>query len=161
MELNRIKILVDKYLNGATSHQEEEQLARYFAEHQNITEELKPLKAMFASFEILSNTTAPQQAPKNTASLKRGWLGISYKWIAGVTAACVMICAGILFNKGYNNTQYTPTTEADFVCHINGVRVNDTQIAYAEADRILASVTQDLQLAMMEVNRLTNYSIIK
>ena len=55
----------------------------------------------------------------------------------------------------------TTETEPSYVCYVNGVRIDDEQVAYAEASRILGSVSEDMQLAMAEVNRLTHYTIAK
>ena len=35
MELSRVKILVDKYFDGLTSLEEEQELSRYFAENKD------------------------------------------------------------------------------------------------------------------------------
>jgi hypothetical protein len=44
---------------------------------------------------------------------------------------------------------------------MNGVKIENDQMAYAEASRILGNISEDLQIAMMEVNRLTHYTIVK
>jgi hypothetical protein len=162
MELSRVKILVDKYLNGETSRQEEEQLARYFSQLQEIPDELKPLKVMFASFETLSSAHAPKQDKTAVAQPKRRWLNISYRWTAGVAAAvCIAICASLFYGRGFNDNQQTVTEEPAIVCHIGGVKIDDSRIAYAETGRILTNVTKELQVAMEEVNRLTKYTTIR
>ena len=53
MELNEVKILVDKYFDGTTSREEEFEIANYLSTHENIPDELIPLKAMFSSFEAI------------------------------------------------------------------------------------------------------------
>ena len=44
---------------------------------------------------------------------------------------------------------------------MDGVRIEDDQIAYAEASRILGNVSNDIHIAMAEVNRFTPYTIVK
>jgi hypothetical protein len=52
-------------------------------------------------------------------------------------------------------------TAPEYICYVNGVKVEDDQLAYAEASRILGNLSEDMQLAMAEVNRLTHYTIVK
>lgn len=160
MELSRVKILVNKYFDGLTSLEEEQELTRYFAETTDIPEEYQPIKMMLSSFCTLSNET-PKAEVKAVAETKhRNIFRLNRKWFAGVAAAAILIGIVIAFmpNKAIESTT---ETEPSYVCYVNGVRIDDEQVAYAEASRILGSVSEDMQLAMAEVNRLTHYNIAK
>lgn len=162
MELSRVKILVDKYFDGLTSLEEEQELARYFAETDDIPEEYQPVKMMLASFSTLSKET-PKAEFKTQAEAKRRYtFSINRKWMTGVAAAAaILIGATIAFIPNSKSVETTTEVTPSYICYVNGVKVDDDQVAYAEASRILGSVSEDMQLAMAEVNRLTHYTIIK
>ena len=162
MELSRIKILVDKYFDGLTSLEEEQELARYFAETTDIPEEYQPIKMMLSSFCTLSNET-PKAEVKAVAETKhRNIFQLNRKWIAGVAAAAAILIGAMIILIPNDNGMETPIeTTPDYVCYVNGVKINNDELAYAEANRILGSVSEDMQLAMAEVNRLTHYTIAK
>ena len=161
MELSRIKILVDKYFDGLTSLEEEQELARYFAETEDIPEEYQVVKMMLSSFCTLSNET-PKAEVKAVAETKhRNIFRLNRKWIAGVAAAAAILIGIVIAFMPNKAIESTTETEPSYVCYVNGVRVDDEQVAYAEASRILGSVSEDMQLAMAEVNRLTHYTIAK
>lgn len=161
MELSRIKILVDKYFDGHTSLEEEQELARYFAETEDIPEEYQVVKMMLSSFCTLSNET-PKAEVKAVAETKhRNIFRLNRKWIAGVAAAAAILIGIVIAFMPNKAIESTTETEPSYVCYVNGVRIDDEQVAYAEASRILGSVSEDMQLAMAEVNRLTHYNIAK
>lgn len=162
MELSRIKILVDKYFDGLTSLEEEQELERYFAETTDIPEEYQPIKIMLSSFCTLSNET-PKAEVKAVAETKhRNIFRLNRKWFAGVAAAAAILIGAMIILIPNDNGMETPIkTTPDYVCYVNGVKINNDELAYAEANRILGSVSKDMQLAMAEVNRLTHYTIIK
>ena len=49
MELSRVKILVDKYFDGLTSLEEEQELRRYFAQAESIPEEYQAVKMVLGT----------------------------------------------------------------------------------------------------------------
>lgn len=156
MELSRIKILVDKYFDGVTSLEEEQELTRALNECHGLPEEYATVKMMLLSFATLKQETAPSQAEVTVDKSHRKWLTINTRWIA-TAAACIMLGTALFFTDHSN----THTTEPDYVCYMNGVKIENDQMAYAEASRILGNISEDLQIAMMEVNRLTHYTIVK
>lgn len=56
MNIEKIKQLIDKYLEGETSLQEEKQLRKYF-QRGEIPDELKSYTGLFEYFEVMSNET--------------------------------------------------------------------------------------------------------
>ena len=53
--------MVDKYFDGLTSLDEEQELARYFAKNSDIPEEYQAVKMMFASFDTLRANTPKEK----------------------------------------------------------------------------------------------------
>ena len=162
MELSRIKILVDKYFEGLTSLEEEQELARYFAQTEDIPEEYQPVKMMLGAFDTLNHETPNREIKVNVETKRRNTFTLNIKWIAGIAAA-VAVFVGVTVTINPDNAKIEAPTEAtpDYICYVNGVKVEDDKVAYAEANRILGSLSEDVQLAMAEVNRLTHYTIAK
>ena len=69
--------------------------------------------------------------------------------------------AAIILTPNSINQEVPTETAPAYICYVNGVKVEDDKVAYAEANRILGSLSEDVQLAMAEVNRLTHYTIAK
>ena len=108
MELSRIKILVDKYFDGLTSLEEEQELARYFAETTDIPEEYQPIKMMLSSFCTLSNET-PKAEVKAVAETKhRNIFRLNRKWIVGVAAAAAILIGAMIILIPNDNSMETP-----------------------------------------------------
>lgn len=162
MESSRIKILVDKYFDGLTSLEEEQELARYFAETDDIPVEYQVVKMMLVSFDTLRQETSKVEIATPVETRRHSVFTLNRKWIAGVAAAASVLI-GVVVTLSLNDKQLGESTNAnpDYVCYVNGVKVDDDQQAYAEANRILGNLSEDMQLAMAEVNRLTHYTIVK
>lgn len=159
MELSRIKILINKYLDGITSLEEEQEIARYFVENHNVPEEYQSVKVMFEAFGKLKDIT-PVAKPKVN---DRFTLNANIKWLTGVAASILLVIGVSIAILNNSNQEMLPATDPapEFVCHIDGVRVEDEQIAYAEVDRILANVSNDVRVAMVEIDNITRYTQIK
>ena len=93
---------------------------------------------------------------------RRKTFRLNMKWMTGI-AASVAILVGVVITLAPNsrNMEVSTETAPAYICYVNGVKVEDDKVAYAEASRILGSLSEDVQLAMAEVNRLTHYTIAK
>lgn len=156
MELSRIKILVDKYFDGTTSLEEEQDLAHALNECNNLPKEYATVKMMLSSFATLKEETSTLQSKAIVKQRPHEWLTINMKWITTVAAAvCIMLGTTLIFTHNSN------TTSPGYVCYMDGVKIENDQIAIAEASRILGNISEDMQIAMTEINRLTHYTIVK
>jgi anti-sigma-K factor RskA len=159
MELDRIKILADKYFEGITSLDEEQELARLLDREENLPDEYIAVRMMLSSFNEIGKATPSEHVAPKVEHKPHKWLTINRRWVATAAAVvCIMFGATLLLTPTSKNQ---PETEPCYVCYMNGVKVEDDQVAYAEASRILGSVSEDMKLAMAEVNRLTHYTLIK
>lgn len=154
MELDRVKILVDKYLEAETTLDEERELSEYFATTADIPEEFEPIKAMFSAMGALKEYEAP--VVDRPDKQKR----VFWKVFAGAGTAVVAACMIIMLvmpKTTYDDIiiEQRPALEPqpELVCHINGVKVTDKDVAYAEVNKILGGVSSNMQLAMAEVNK--------
>lgn len=163
MELSRVKILVDKYFDGLTSLEDEQELRRYFAQTENISEEYQVVKMMLGTFDTLSHETPNREVNVHAEIKRRNTFRLNMKWVASAAAAAAAILVGVAITLAPNSRNMEAPTETApaYICYVNGVKVEDDKVAYAEANRILGSLSEDVQLAMAEVNRLTHYTIAK
>ena len=161
MELDRIKILVDKYFEGTTSLDEEQELTTLLTTCKDLPEEYMAVKMMLGSFAELSRDASKSEVKVNPDVKRRNIFYTNRKWLTGVAAAvAVLIGATVMLSTG-NDVETISNTNPEYICYVNGVKVEDDQLAYAEASRLLGSISEDMQLAMAEVNRLTHYTIAK
>lgn len=159
MELDRVKILVDKYLEAETTLDEERELAEYFATTADIPQEFEPIKAMFAAMGAIKEHKAAEVA-RPDRQRRRYW-----HLIGGIGSAVAVACLILMLIPPKSATYdeiatpqwvvelSTPEATPEFVCHIDGVQVTDKETAYAEVNKILGGVSNNMQLAMAEVNK--------
>jgi len=92
-----IQQLIDRFMAGETSLDEEQQLARYFRTH-DVPDDLLPYKQMFAYFDSGMDDRAltPQQAEADAAPSKR-WARILLPAAAAASAAAVALLLVLTF----------------------------------------------------------------
>lgn len=147
MELAEIKILIDKYYDGETTLDEEAAIANYFQTHMDIPAELEPTRAIFMATSALKDLKAPDVKPRKVS------LGRMITIHLGGVAAAAAVVAGIII--GLSPEPTTKTEKRPYIaCYINGEKVDDQQIAQAEANRILGGVSEDMQIAMAKIKAL-------
>ena len=123
MRQEEIQRLLDRYLDGETSSQEELQLRQYFSETQLVPQEWYAYKALFAWEERESATI--RQKPAHRHSHRR-------MAIAASLTALLLIGAGMLLNMQDNPTNYAV---------IDGHITTDLSIVKQEAEQALMMVT--------------------
>ena len=110
MELSRVKILVDKYFDGLTSLEEEQDLRRYFAQAENIPEEYQVVKMMLGTFDTLSHETPNREINVHAEIKRRNTFRLNMKWMTGIAAA-VAILAGMAITLAPNSRNMEVSTE--------------------------------------------------
>ena len=138
MEQSRIRELLDLYLEGQTTLMQEEQLRRYFATATDLVADLVPYKAIFAAFESVKE----QKLTVVVAKKPRSWARVVIGSVAAV-AACLVL--GLFIWSG------DQSSEQQAVCYIDGVQIADTEVAVAQAQRMLGSVNEDIMVAMATI----------
>lgn len=144
MELNEIKILIDKYFEGETTLAEEREIANYLATAKTLPEELRAVKVMFEAMGLLKEVKAP--APRT----RRRSLNLRYMGGIAVAVACMVI--GLVISTDTINTPPT-YTEPEFICYVNGCAIDDPKVAEDEARRILGNMNQNINLAMARIDK--------
>ena len=155
MELNDINNLINRYFDGDTSQEDELMLMRYFEECSDLPEEHKVVKTMFDSFAQI-RAEKPLQSAMPTPRRVISWRKVD-RYAASIAAAvCGVICITAIVLTSAKEEAVWPSE--CLVCHIDGVRINDQNVAMAEANRILDGVAVNVQSAMQCVNSIANLS---
>ena len=147
MELNRVKILANKYFDGVTSRAEEQELKEALRSIDNLDSELQALKTMLGIMESLHETTSPVKVVHPTTPRRVVWHG-------RVAAVAIAACAVFGIFLGINHREQSIVESPTIICHINGELVSDQAIARAEMDRVLGGVADDMALAMAKIEKL-------
>ncbi|WP_044405241.1 hypothetical protein [Lacinutrix sp. Hel_I_90] len=103
MVLNNIEQLLEKYENGETTLQEEQQLKDYFSQ-QTVAPHLEVYKSMFSYFRVNQEEQFTKQLPLNTKK------SFNYKWLS--VAAIAVLMVSIFFSNPFAKDELA-ITEAD------------------------------------------------
>lgn len=124
MKQEDLKILIDKFMSGTTTLDEEKALGDFFRQTERLPAELEPYRDMFAYFDN-GMTGEPSDKPVSHAAPVR-----SLRWIAGIAAAvAVIFVAAYQFMPG--GTDETPVMQTS-----KSVVAQTTDSAVARPDTI-------------------------
>lgn len=124
MKQEDLKILIDKFMSGTTTLDEEKALGDFFRQTERLPAELEPYRDMFAYFDN-GMTGEPSGKPVSHAAPVR-----SLRWIAGIAAAvAVIFVAAYQFMPG--GTDETPVMQTS-----KSVVAQTTDSAVARPDTI-------------------------
>lgn len=124
MKQEDLKILIDKFMSGTTTLDEEKTLGDFFRQTEHLPAELEPYRDMFAYFDN-GMTGEPSDKPVSHAAPVR-----SLRWIAGIAAAvAVIFVAAYQFVPG--GTDETPVMQTS-----KSVVAQTTDSAIARPDTI-------------------------
>ena len=111
MELNRVKILANRYFDGVTSRAEEQELREALRSIDNLDSELQALKTMLGAMESLHETTSPVKVVRPTISRRVVWLG-------RVASVAIAACAIFGIFLGINHREQSIVESPTIICHI-------------------------------------------
>ena len=160
MELDRVKILIERYLEAETTLDEERELAEYFATHDNIPEEYESLRAMFQVFDDVKVQHAPEVVPstndEKALPQRRRWWLISGATTIAAAAAClivILIPPAATIDSVAEGHGDKAVEAPKLICHIDGQRVTNDALALDKANKILGGMADNMQLAMAEIEK--------
>ncbi len=129
-DILRIRTLTDRFFDGKTTVEEEQELYDYYRREQALPSDLVQLRQLFLDFAAVqfSDEQAEQQAPT-----PRRWL----RWAVAACAA-LLIAAGaaVWLNNGRQG-------EEECVAYIYGKRTTDRDVVLSEMQKTMAVVTDD------------------
>ena len=129
-DILRIRTLTDRFFDGKTTVEEEQELYDYYRREQALPSDLVQLRQLFLDFAAVqfSDEQAEQQAPT-----PRRWL----RWAVAACAA-LLIAAGtaVWLNNGRQG-------EEECVAYIYGERTTDRDVVLSEMQKTMAAVADD------------------
>jgi hypothetical protein len=128
-DILRIRTLTDRFFDGKTSLEEEQELYDYYLREQALPNDLAPLRRLFLDFAAVR--FADEQAVN--VSKPRRWL----RWAVAASAA-LLIAAGaaVWLNSGQQG-------DDECVAYIYGERTTDRDVVLGEMQKTMAAVAAD------------------
>ena len=128
-DILRIRTLTDRFFDGMTTLEEEQELYDYYRREQALPADLAQLRQLFLDFAAVR--FADEQAVN--ASKPRRWL----RWAVAACAA-LLIAAGtaVWLNNGRQG-------EEECVAYIYGERTTDRDVVLGEMQKTMAAVAAD------------------
>lgn len=137
MVLNKIEKLLEKYENGETTLQEEQQLKNYFSQ-ENVAPHLEVYKPLFTYFIVSEKEQFTKDVPLNTKT-KRSYY---FQWIS--VAAVAVLLIGFYFKTDVNQQEDYGTYD-------------DPEMAYNEVVKSLEMISSSFNKGAQKINYLNGY----
>ena len=135
--MQTIKQLIDLFMEGETSLEQERTLYAYFAQ-QDIAPELKEYREMFQGFAAIDQSAAEVEQPIARPVRRH----IPLRTVAIYAAASVALLAGIFLLADKQEEEQLESLYAGSYMIIDGKRIDDLQKIKPDIDRILAYAEQ-------------------
>ena len=113
----KIRSLIDRFMQGKTSLEEEQQLSQWFATHHDVSDDLKDYQSMFAYFdegmplEGQAADTEPERIPKASRS---NHARIRPLWMLMAAAASIALLIGLVVPGLKQEGGTAPNTQLAF-----------------------------------------------
>ena len=140
--------MLDHYFEGQTTLEQERAIKDFFATTQNIPADLAPYKAMFAAFDCAREVKSSKKAKVSPPR---------WQMLLGGVSAATAVAAALLLGVYFWAEQ--PKAEPSFICYINGVQVEDREVAMAETQHIFDSMSKDIELAMATIEKINIFEL--
>ena len=142
--LLRIRTLTDRFLDGETTLEEEQELYDFFAapsdraghnDQDDLPEDLRPIQDMFRDLAALQAVAPSSSEEESHAAIRPLTPRRSRWWIAAAAVAVFVIIGGAaLFHFQH---------EDECVAYIYGERVTDRDVVLGEMQKTMAVLTTD------------------
>ena len=145
-DILRIRTLTDRFFDGTTTLEEEQELYNYYRREQALPADLAQLRQLFLDFAAVQ--FGDEQALNVNVNKPRRWL----RWAVAACAA-LLIAAGTAVWLNYGRQG-----DEECVAYIYGERTTDRDVVLGEMQKTMAAVTDDgsdvveEQLKMMFAN---------
>ena len=130
-DILRIRTLTDRFFDGTTTLEEEQELYDYYRREQALPADLAQLRRLFLDFAAVQFADEP--AAERQAPAPRRWL----RWAVAACAA-LLIAAGaaVWLNSGQQG-------DDECVAYIYGERTTDRDVVLGEMQKTMAAVADD------------------
>lgn len=152
MEFKNLEILLDKYFEGNTTLDEEQQIREFFRKNADLPEKLMETKAMFEFFQKESEKQVEFQfAPTLTKkSTKNTTIRKVYYLVSGIAAAIVLLISIVTYSDN--------SEEQKVYAYINGKPIMNEQVAKMEAKKALLFVSSKFNKGTENLKHLSIFS---
>ena len=130
-DILRIRTLTDRFFDGKTTLEEEQELYDYYRREQALPADLAQLRQLFLDFAAVQFADEP--AAERQAPTPRRWL----RWaVAACAALLVAAGAAVWLNSGQQG-------DDECVAYIYGERTTDRDVVLGEMQKTMAAVADD------------------
>jgi len=139
MELNKIKIQIEKYFKSETTIAEENELRAYFSSS-DVPSSLEQYKPIFSHLDLEKNPKFDQEILLK--SRNRNWL-----WLSVMAAVVVLLGVGVF---GYFNF-YDPSQDENLGTY------DDPEVAFKETQKALSRLSTNLNTGIESMHYIEEY----
>ena len=130
-DILRIRTLTDRFFDGTTTLEEEQELYDYYRREQALPADLAQLRRLFLDFAAVEFADEP--AAERQAPAPRRWL----RWAVAACAALLIVAgAAVWLNSGRQG-------DDECVAYIYGERTTDRDVVLGEMQKTMAAVADD------------------
>ena len=130
-DILRIRTLTDRFFDGTTTLEEEQELYDYYRREQALPADLAQLRRLFLDFAAVQFADEP--AAERQAPAPRRWL----RWAVAACAALLIVAgAAVWLNSGQQG-------DDECVAYIYGERTTDRDVVLGEMQKTMAAVADD------------------
>ena len=130
-DILRIRTLTDRFFDGTTTLEEEQELYDYYRREQALPADLAQLRRLFLDFAAVEFADEP--AAERQAPAPRRWL----RWaVAACAALTIAAGAAVWLNSGQQG-------DDECVAYIYGERTTDRDVVLGEMQKTMAAVADD------------------
>lgn len=130
-DILRIRTLTDRFFDGTTTLEEEQELYDYYRREQALPADLAQLRQLFLDFAAVQFADEP--AVNANANKPRRWL----RWpVAACAALLIAAGAAVWLNSGQQG-------DDECVAYIYGERTTDRDVVLGEMQKTMAAVADD------------------
>ena len=130
-DILRIRTLTDRFFDGTTTLEEEQELYDYYRREQALPADLDQLRRLFLDFAAVEFADEP--AAERQAPTPRRWL----RWaVAACAALTIAAGAAVWLNSGRQG-------DDECVAYIYGERTTDRDVVLGEMQKTMAAVADD------------------
>ena len=150
MDYKAIEQLLEKYFDGHSSLEEEQQLQQFFEKNKKLPPALESAALMFRHFQGESAETMPQPIMRVSRNRQRNRI-----WqLSGIAASILIVLSAIFWMPGSMD-------QGPAYAYINGQPVNNEEVALEEMKKALSIMTSHLNQGTEGLSQLSKFEQIK
>lgn len=152
MDYNKIRALLEKYWEAATSLEEEEQLREFFVTHQQpLPDDLREAAPLFRYFQLEIDQELPAEPAARVVPITKKASPWQH-WMK--YAAVLLIMAGI----GYSIQQQREKQYQLIVADFGEDTYQDPEVAYKETQKALQLLARNLNKGTEQIEKLSYFN---